>query len=227
MIPVLDVKAGIEAENDIYAEEVRRFLKERNVFLVNLMASPGAGKTTLLSRVIDDLAGELEIGVIEADVDADVDAQTVAAHGARAVQVHTGGSCHMDARMTLTGLKGFGGDIPKVVFLENVGNLVCPAEFDVGANLRLMLLSVPEGDDKPLKYPLMFTVSDALAITKTDTAPAFDFNVEACTAHVRALGNQMPVFPLSVKTGEGWGPFIEWLKAVLKQDPCTAEGGTA
>ncbi len=216
MIPVLDVKAGIEAENDIYAEEVRRFLTERKVFLVNLMASPGAGKTTLLSRVIDDLKEEFEIGVIEADVDADVDAQTVAAHGARAVQVHTGGSCHMDARMTLAGLKGFGDELPELVFLENVGNLVCPAEFDVGAQLKLMILSVPEGDDKPLKYPLMFTVSDALVISKIDTAPVFDFNVEACTTRVRALGNEMPVFPLSVKTGESWKEFMVWLGDTLR-----------
>ena len=215
MIPVLDVKAGIEAENDIYAEEVRGFLAERKVFLVNLMASPGAGKTTLLARVIDDLKEEIEIGVIEADVDADVDAQTVAAHGVRAVQVHTGGSCHMDARMTLDGLKGFGEDIPELVFLENVGNLVCPAEFDVGAQLKLMILSVPEGDDKPLKYPLMFTVSDGLVISKIDTAPVFDFDAAACTAHVRALGNAMPVFPLSVKTGEGWEAFLAWLKDTI------------
>ena len=217
MIPVLDVKAGIEAENDMYAEEVRRFLAERKVFLVNLMASPGAGKTTLLTRVIDDLKGTFEIGVIEADVDADVDAQTVAAHGARAVQVHTGGSCHMDARMTLEGLKGFGEHIPELVFLENVGNLVCPAEFDVGAQLRLMLLSVPEGDDKPLKYPLMFTVSNALLISKIDTAPVFDFDAEACMARVRALGNPMPVFTLSVKTGEGWEVFREWLTGVVRE----------
>ena len=217
MIPVLDVKAGIEAENDMYAEEVRRFLLERKVFLVNLMASPGAGKTTLLTRVIDDLKGTFEIGVIEADVDADVDAQTVAAHGAQAVQVHTGGSCHMDARMTLEGLKGFGEHIPELVFLENVGNLVCPAEFDVGAQLKLMLLSVPEGDDKPLKYPLMFTVSNALVISKIDTAPVFDFDAEACTARVRALGNPMPVFPLSVKTGEGWEAFREWLTGVVRE----------
>ena len=217
MIPVLDVKAGIEAENDMYAEEVRRFLQERKVFLVNLMASPGAGKTTLLTRVIDDLKGTFKIGVIEADVDADVDAQTVAAHGARAVQVHTGGSCHMDARMTLEGLNGFGEHIPELVFLENVGNLVCPAEFDVGAQLKLMLLSVPEGDDKPLKYPLMFTVSNALVISKIDTAPVFDFDAEACTARVRALGNPMPVFPLSVKTGEGWEAFREWLTGVVRE----------
>ena len=217
MIPVLDVKAGIEAENDIYAGEVRRFLEERKVFLVNLMASPGAGKTTLLTRVIDELKPLYEIGVIEADVDADVDAQAVAAHGARAVQVHTGGSCHMDARMTLEGLKGFGDELPGVIFLENVGNLVCPAEFDVGASLKLMILSVPEGDDKPLKYPLMFTVSDAMVISKTDAAPVFDFDVERCVSHVRALGNPMPVFPLSAVTGEGWEAFIEWLKGVLHE----------
>lgn len=218
MIPVLDVKAGIEAENDIYAGEVRRFLKEQNVFLLNLMASPGAGKTTLLARVIDELKTAYQIGVIEADVDADVDARIVAARGARVVQVHTGGSCHMDARMTLDGLKAFGEDLPELIFLENVGNLVCPAEFDVGASMKLMILSVPEGDDKPLKYPLMFTVSDAMVISKIDTAPIFDFDIPACTARVRALGNSMPVFPLSVITGEGWEAFIGWLKGVLHED---------
>ena len=218
MIPVLDVKAGIEAENDRYAAEVVRFLKEHHSFLINLMASPGAGKTTLLARLIDDLKSEWQIGVIEADVDADVDAQTVFAHGARAVQVHTGGSCHMDARMTLEGLKGFGEDLPELIILENVGNLVCPAEFDVGASLKLMLLSVPEGDDKPLKYPLMFTVSEALVISKIDTAPVFNFDITRLTGHVRALGNPMPIFPLSAKTGEGWEPFLDWLKEVLHEN---------
>ena len=215
MIPVLDVKAGIEAENERYAEEVRRFCKDRGLFLINLMGSPGAGKTSLLTRILDHLGADHSFGVLEADVDSDVDARTVQAHGAKVVQLHTNGSCHMDARMTLEGLKALEPDLPQVVILENVGNLVCPAEFDVGANLKLMILSVPEGDDKPLKYPLMFTVSECMVISKMDTAPIFDFDVARCMAHVRALSNPMPCFPLSVKTGEGLDPFLSWLKEVL------------
>lgn len=215
MIPVLDVKAGLEAENEIYAEEVRRFCKDRGLFLINLMGSPGAGKTSLLTEILDHLGADHSFGVLEADVDSDVDARTVAAHGAKVVQLHTNGSCHMDARMTLEGLKALEPDLPQIVVLENVGNLVCPAEFDVGANLKLMILSVPEGDDKPLKYPLMFTVSECLVISKMDTAPIFDFDVDRCLSHVRALGNQMPCFPLSVKTGEGSDEFLAWLKEVV------------
>ena len=215
MIPVLDVKAGIEAENEIYAEEVRRFCKDRGLFLINLMGSPGAGKTSLLTQILDHLGPNHSFGILEADVDSDVDARTVQAHGAKVVQLHTNGSCHMDARMTLEGLKALEPNLPQVVILENVGNLVCPAEFDVGADLKLMILSVPEGDDKPLKYPLMFTVSECMVISKMDTAPIFDFDVNRCLSHVRALGNPMPCFPLSVKTGEGLDPFLSWLKEVL------------
>lgn len=212
---ILDVRAGLEAENEQYAQKVRAWCREKGVFLINLMGSPGAGKTTVLCRLIDALKEKYSVGVIEADVDADVDARTVVEHGARAVQLHTGGSCHMDARMTLTGLETFasepGSGVPDIVVLENVGNLVCPAEFDVGAALKMMILSVPEGDDKPLKYPLMFTVSDCMIVNKIDAAMVFDFNLQRCERHVRELNRNMPIFPLSGKTGEGIEPLVQWL----------------
>ena len=214
----LDVRAGIEADNDKYAVRVREFCRAHGIFLVNLMASPGAGKTSVLSCLIPAFRDRFRIGVMEADMDADVDARIVSALGARTVQLHTGTSCHMDAKMTLEGLQAFGEDFPELVILENVGNLVCPAEFDVGANLKLMILSVPEGDDKPLKYPLMFTVSECMLINKIDTAPIFDFDSERCRAHVRALNPEMPVFPVSAKTGEGFPEWFRWLEArITKQ----------
>ncbi len=215
---ILEVRAGIEAENDGYAAQVRDFCKKRGVFLINLMGSPGAGKTTVLLRLIDRLKDRLSVGVMEADVDADVDARAVSARGAKALQLHTGGSCHMDARMTLAGLEAFGPDCPSLVILENVGNLVCPAEFDVGADLRVMILSVPEGDDKPLKYPLMFTVSDCMLINKIDAAQVFDFDAERCVARVRALNPGMPIFPLSGKTGAGCDAWLDWLEEILHED---------
>ena len=209
----LDVRAGIEADNDKFAAKVREFCRERGVYLVNLMASPGAGKTSVLSRLIEGFRGRFTIGVMEADMDADVDARTVAALGAKTVQLHTGSSCHMDAKMTLEGLQTFGAELPQLVVLENVGNLVCPAEFDVGADLRQMILSVPEGDDKPLKYPLMFTVSDCMLVNKIDTAPIFDFDLERCRENVRALNPEMPIFPVSAKIGEGFEEWLSWLAA--------------
>ena len=187
--------------------------------MVNLMASPGAGKTTLLARTIRELKDIYRIGVMEADVDSDVDARTVAEAGAKVIQLHTGGSCHMDAEMTRKGLEEMGVDDLDLVFLENIGNLVCPAEFDVGADKRVMLLSAPEGDDKPLKYPLMFQVSDVLLVTKTDTAPVFAFDFERLRANVdrqRARTNQasgrLPILPLSARTGEGFDAWIDWLR---------------
>ena len=212
MSEIIEVKAGIEAENEKYAAEVRKLLRETHTRLINLMASPGAGKTSLLEQTIDRLKGAYRIAVLEADVDADVDAKRIEAHGAKALQIHTGGSCHMDAAMTLRGLEALEKDAPEVVILENVGNLVCPAEFDVGADLKLMILSVPEGDDKPLKYPLMFTVSECLLINKTDTAPVFDFDFTRLEKNVRALNETAPIFPVSGKTGEGFDAFILWLK---------------
>lgn len=204
---IIDVRAGIEAENGRFAALVREMTRKEGVFLINLMASPGAGKTSVILRIIDALSDRYRIGVMEADMDADVDARTVSERGAEAIQLHTGTSCHMDAKMTLNGLKKMNMPLPDVVILENVGNLVCPAEFDVGADMRLMILSVPEGDDKPLKYPLMFTVSDWMLINKIDTAPVFDFDVKRCEGFVRTLNPDIGIFPVSARTGEGMEAF--------------------
>ena len=212
---ILDVRAGIEAENERWAEQVRAYLRTRGAFLINLMASPGAGKTSVLCRVIEALRERCSIGVLEADMDADVDARRVAALGARTVQLHTGSACHMDAKMTLSGLEALQEPFPELIILENVGNLVCPAEFDVGADLRLMILSVPEGDDKALKYPLMFTVSDWMLINKIDTAPIFDFDFARCEQNVRAINPEMTIFPVSAKTGAGFRPFIDRLAETI------------
>ena len=215
-INIIDVKAGIEAENDIYAAQVRDLRRRSGVYLVNLMGSPGAGKTTFLERTVDLLKGEFRIGIIEADVDASVDAETMAAHEVKVIQLHTGGSCHMDARMTLEGLRALGEDALDLVFLENIGNLVCPAEFDVGADLKAMILSAPEGDDKPLKYPLMFEVSDCLIVNKMDTAEVFDFDLNRCRERVEALHPEIPVFAVTAKSGEGIAEWAEWLRHEMR-----------
>ena len=209
---VIEVRAGVEAENDAFAAQVREYTREKGVFLINLMASPGAGKTSLLCRIIDGLSPKYRIGVIEADMDADVDSYTVTAHGAAALQLRTGTSCHVDAKMMLRALKSFPTPLPDVIVLENVGNLVCPAEFDVGADLKLMILSVPEGDDKPLKYPLMFTVSDLMVVNKTDTSSVFDFDLSECEARVKKLNPDMEIYPLSAKTGSGVPAFTDRLE---------------
>lgn len=210
-INVLDVKADILEDNDKEANVVRDYLKEKKVFLVNLMASPGAGKTTTLVRTINALKDRYKIGVMEADVDSDVDAVTVQNAGAKVIQLHTGGSCHMDANMTHCGLEEMDLDDLDLVFLENVGNLVCPAEFDVGANKKVTILSVPEGHDKPLKYPLMFQITDFLMIGKIDVKPVFDFDEDACRQYVRDLNPEIEVVPVSAKTGEGFDKWIDWL----------------
>ena len=210
-IEVLETKENVLADNDKVACEVRALLSEKKVYLINLMASPGAGKTTTLVRVINALKGKYRIGVMEADVDSVVDAQTVQAAGAQVIQLHTGGACHMDADLTLRGLKKMDLDDLDLIVLENVGNLVCPAEFDVGANKRVMILSVPEGDDKPLKYPLMFTVSDVCLFNKIDVKPVFDFDEEAAKERILALNPDMKFFSVSSKTGEGFEGFIEFL----------------
>jgi hydrogenase nickel incorporation protein HypB len=214
---ILETKERVLADNDQEAAAVRNMLKESSVFMVNLMASPGAGKTTTLVRIINMLKDRYRIGVMEADVDSDVDARAVQNAGARVIQLHTGGSCHMDADMTRRGLEGLGLDDLDVVFLENVGNLVCPAEFDVGAAKRVMILSIPEGDDKPLKYPLMFTVSDCMMIGKTDVAPAFDFDIDACKERVRKLNPDMVFFEVSALKGDGFDEFIEWLTGEIEK----------
>lgn len=212
MADIIEVKAGIEEENDRYAAEVRELLHIHKIFLINLMASPGAGKTSLLLQTIDRLKKKYRIAVLEADVDADIDAKAVEAHGVKALQVHTGGSCHMDARMTLEALKAL--DLKKydIIFLENVGNLVCPAEFDVGQDIRVMILSVPEGDDKPLKYPLMFRVSDCLLVNKIDTDEIFDFDLQKMTAYVTPLNPNIKIIPISAESGSGLEAWIVWLE---------------
>ena len=211
MIKVIELKRTVTDSNDRDAEELRRDLKRRGIFLVNLMSAPGSGKTTLLSRTITDLAGRVKIGVMEADIASEVDALKINALGAESIQAHTGGMCHVDAGMTRAGLAGLEAGNSQIVFLENVGNLICPAEFDTGAHINVMILSVPEGDDKPLKYPLMFRKSDALVITKTDAAPYFDFGLEKAKKRVLALNPHIKIFPVSAKTGEGTGDWEKWL----------------
>ena len=213
---ILETKERVIEDNDKVAAEVRKKLSDKGVFLINLMASPGAGKTTTLVRTIKALKDRYRIGVMEADVDSDVDARAVSDAGAKAIQLHTGGSCHMDADMTERGLDGLGLDNLDVVFLENVGNLVCPAEFDVGADKRVVILSVPEGDDKPLKYPLMFTVGDVLLINKYDTKEIFDFDLDRLKKNVRELNPDMEVLPLSAKTGDGFDAWISWLTEAIE-----------
>ena len=208
---IIETKEAVLADNDAVAAKTRQLLSSSHTFLINLMSSPGSGKTTTLLRTIDTLKDRYRIGVMEADVDSDVDASAVAAKGVKVIQLHTGGSCHMDASMTKEGLDGLGLEDLDLVFLENVGNLVCPAEFDVGANLRVMILSVPEGDDKPLKYPLMFTVSDLMLINKIDVASVFDFDYDACIERARKLNPDINVIRISSLTGEGFEEWITWL----------------
>ena len=211
---VIELKETVTASNDRDAEALREELNLRGVLLVNLMSGPGAGKTTLLSRTIRDLS-DLKIAVLEADLDATVDAETIEALGARAIQAHTDGMCHMDAGMTRAGLDALGTEQTDLVFLENVGNLICPAEFDTGAQLRVMILSIPEGDDKPLKYPLMFRESDALILSKLDALPYFDFDLDKCIQRAKRLNPKIQVFPLSAKTGEGMAAWEAWLRENL------------
>ena len=212
MSEIIEVKAGVEAENDKYAAEVRKLLRHHQVRMINLMASPGAGKTSLLEQTIDRLKGAKRIAVLEADVDADVDAKRIEAHGAKALQIHTGGSCHMDAYMTLKALENLDLDQYDLIFLENVGNLVCPAEFDTGADLRVMILSVPEGDDKPLKYPLMFQVTDCILVNKIDTDEIFDFNLQKLEKNVAALNEHAKIIPISAFTGSGVENWLVYLR---------------
>ena len=211
MYEILETKERITADNDLEAAKLREKLKEKKVYFINLMGSPGAGKTSVLTHVINALKEKYRIGVMEADVDSSVDAETISKLGVRVIQLHSGGLCHMDADMTARGLDGLGIDGLDVIFLENIGNLVCPAEFDVGSALRMMILSVPEGDDKPLKYPLMFTVSDVMLINKIDVAPIFDFDIERCKSYVRKLNPDMEFFPVSALKGEGLEEFENWL----------------
>ena len=210
---IIKLGASITASNDKDAAALRARLKEDGTLLVNVMSSAGSGKTTLLSRLITDLR-DVDIAVMEADIESDVDAKTIEALGAAAIQVHTGGMCHMDAGMTTAAFDAMG-DRHDLVFLENVGNLICPAEYDTGAGCNLMILSVPEGDDKPLKYPLMFRESDLLVITKTDTLGYFDFDLDKCISRVRALNPKIEIFPVSAKTGDGMAALEACLRKKL------------
>ncbi|SEB03738.1 hydrogenase nickel incorporation protein HypB [Pseudobutyrivibrio sp. ACV-2] len=210
---VIEVKQSIFADNDADADKLRAELKAQKTFLVNLMSAPGSGKTTTLCQTISRLKGEMNIGVMEADIDSDVDAATIQDAGARAIQIHTGGMCHLDADMTRQGLLEFGTENLDLVFLENVGNLVCPAEFDTGSSKNAMILSVPEGDDKPLKYPLMFSVCDVVLVNKCDTLPVFtEFSKEAVKERIHKINPNALVIFVSAKTGEGFEEWINWLR---------------
>lgn len=211
-VRVLEVKQSVFANNDAQADKLRAELKEKGIYLLNLMSSPGSGKTTTLTRLIEILKEDLKIGVMEADIDSDVDAKTIAAAGAKSIQLHTGGMCHLDAAMTRQGLEGLDSHGADLVVLENVGNLVCPAEFDTGAVKNMAILSVPEGHDKPLKYPLMFQVCDVVLINKIDVAPYFDFDFEKCTEYIHMRNPKAKIFPVSAKTGEGIAAVAQWLK---------------
>lgn len=209
---IIEVKRSIFEDNNADAERLREELKREKTFLLNLMSSPGSGKTTTLVRTISMLKDEMRIGVMEADIDSDVDAKTITEAGASAIQIHTGGMCHLDADMTRQGLHEFGAEELDFVVLENVGNLVCPAEFDTGSAKNAMILSVPEGDDKPLKYPLMFSVCDVVLINKCDTLAVFDFDKDAVVERIRALNPTAEVFFVSAKTGEGFGDWVNWIR---------------
>lgn len=209
---VIEIKRSVFENNDREADKVRQQLKADRTFLLNLMSSPGSGKTTTLKQTIAALKDEYKIGVMEADIDSDVDAKTIAETGAKSIQLHTGGMCHLDAGMAKQGLDSFGANEFDFVVLENVGNLVCPAEFDTGASKNAMILSVPEGDDKPLKYPLMFTVSDCVLINKIDTKSVFDFDDEAVVERIKKLNPNCEIFFISAKTGEGIDAWTNWLR---------------
>ena len=213
---VIEVKRSIFEDNDADAKKLREELKSEGTFLLNLMSSPGAGKTTTLKRTIAMLKDEMKIGVMEADIDSDVDAKAISETGARAIQIHTGGMCHLDADMTRQGIHEFGTDDLDLVVLENVGNLVCPAEFDTGAVKNAMILSVPEGDDKPLKYPLMFQVCDVVLINKIDVLPYFDFDMDKCREYIAMRNPNAKVIPICAKTGEGIAEWTDWLREQVK-----------
>ena len=215
-VRIIDVNMNVFADNDAIAAEIREKNKKDQTFMINLMASPGAGKTSVLLRTLEALKDDYKIGVMEADIDASVDAEKIAAAGGRSIQVHTGGECAMDAEMTRQALEEFPTEDLDLLVLENVGNLVCPAETDTGATVNVEILSIPEGDDKPLKYPLMFTVCDLVLVNKIDTRDYFSFDDEAFIARVKKLNPQAKIIFLSAKTGEGFDTWITWLKGVLK-----------
>jgi hydrogenase nickel incorporation protein HypB len=214
---IIEVKESIFADNDKRAELLRGELKRQGTFLLNLMSSPGSGKTCTLRRTIETLRDELRMGVMEADIDSDVDAAAIAETGIRAIQLHTGGMCHLDADMTAQGLREFGAEDLDLVVLENVGNLVCPAEFDTGSVKNAMILSVPEGHDKPLKYPLIFEVCHALIINKIDVLPYFDFDMDKVREYALRRNPKLEIFPISAKTGEGVDAWCDWLRREVRE----------
>ncbi len=213
---ILEIKQSVFEDNDRAAETLRGELKAKGVFLLNLMSSPGAGKTTTLRGTIARLKDRFAIGVMEADIDSDVDARAIQETGVRVIQLHTGGMCHLDAGMTRQGLDGLGTDGLDLAILENVGNLVCPAEFDTGATRNAMILSVPEGDDKPLKYPLMFTICDVVLVNKIDVLPYFDFDINKVRERVAKLNPAAKVIPISARTGEGMDAWTDWLAEAVR-----------
>ena len=213
---VIEIKESVFADNNREADRIRGSLKQEKTFLLNLMSSPGSGKTTTLLRTIEGLKDSLRMGVMEADIDSDVDAAAIAKAGVKSIQLHTGGMCHLDAGMTEQGLRELGTAELDLVVLENVGNLVCPAEFDTGAVKNAMILSVPEGHDKPLKYPLIFTVCDVLLINKIDVLPYFDFDLEKVREYAHMRNPRLKIFPISAKTGEGMDAWTDWLKEQVR-----------
>ncbi|SHH44283.1 hydrogenase nickel incorporation protein HypB [Clostridium grantii] len=213
---IMEIKESVFKDNDRQADLLREDLKKEKTFLLNLMSSPGSGKTTTLLRTIEALKDEMRIGILEADIDSDVDANTVSKTGTKVIQLHTGGMCHLDADMTKQGLLGLGTEDIDFAVLENVGNLVCPAEFDTGASKNAMILSVPEGDDKPLKYPLMFSIVDVLLINKIDAIDYFDFDLEAVKERVLKLNPNIKVIPISARNGEGIEEWAEWIRTEVK-----------
>ena len=213
---ILEIKQSVFEDNDRQADLLRDELKKDKTFLLNLMSSPGSGKTTTVLRTIEALKEEMSMGVLEADIDSAVDANTVARTGTKVIQLHTGGMCHLDADMTKQGLAGLGTEGVDFVILENIGNLVCPAEFDTGAAKNAMILSVPEGDDKPLKYPLMFSIVDVLLINKMDAIGYFDFDLEAVKKRVKKLNPNIKVIPISAKTAQGIEAWVEWIRIEVK-----------
>lgn len=216
-IKLIDIKQNILSDNDNQADIVREDLKKKNTYMINLMASPGSGKTSTIIQTVKNLRGEMKIGVIEGDIESLVDSEKMKAQDIPVVQIRTGGACHLDAPMITPALEELMKEELDLIFVENIGNLVCPAEFDIGANLRVMILSIPEGDDKVLKYPLMFSVSDVLLINKVDTAEVFDFNKEKLYERVKALNPNIKIFEISCKTGEGILEWCNYLKEMVQQ----------
>ena len=212
----IELKKGIFERNDKVAQQTREALTKQNIFLLNLMSSPGSGKTTVVVETIKALKAEMHIAVMEADVDSDIDATAVAQTGAKVIQLHTGGMCHLDSQMTMQGIESLDAQNVDMIILENIGNLICTAAYDTGAHKNGMILSVPEGDDKPLKYPLMFRKTDVLIISKIDALPMFDFNMEACISNTKNLNPAIEIFPISAKTGEGMDAWLNWVRKNIR-----------